>query len=491
MDDKEEISLSDLYLGLTESRKLYIKSKKKNKVIKIVSDNMLNPKLNSKILYLLKRISTEYEDSIVSRIFSLYENKYNYIPRIVLAGIVVSPKMWIFDNTIIISENYTHFKERLFSLQQIFNIDRFVYLCEADNRLQVDLNDENYVQIIYNVFKKDKKIVLCETKKGEGISEIGRDLKGNEYILEISTSFYAPLLINQEENSFAIKGTPNSINREIMLGKEGWIYFKLYGKITRSDEIITQYFELLIKRTEPDKFFFIRYSDSENHLRVRLKFKTDSEAIRQIERIMVWYQEIRENGLAKNIVFDTYYRENNRYGGEALIDDIEEFFYKDTKFVISILQNFDLEEKENLEMLYCFGMVSILMELTDGIEEMFRVMNNYSDNPEIRKYYKKNRKRYKEILDGIMSDKFIQQTSFKDIKDSYYERKMVLNKLKIRFNEELMKEGMTNDKANIILSLIHMYCNRLYGYNPYEERYSILLRDTLYDKNSKLKHKIV
>lgn len=485
-EDKEEILLSDLYVGLAENRKLYIKSKKKNKIIKIVSDNMLNPRLNSKILYLLKRISYEYENSIISRLFSLYNNKYNYIPRIILAGIVISPKTWIFDDTIFISDNLDYFINKLFSLKKTFNIDRFVYLCEADNRLLIDLDDDNYVRILYNTFKKEKKIILCEIRKGENTSEIGRDKKGNEYILEISASFYMPLLSKLKENDFVPKGTLCSANREIMLGKEGWIYFKLYGKSTRSDEIITQYIEQLEEKTKPEKFFFIRYSDTEKHLRVRLKYETSSEAMRQIEKIMFWYQQMRENGVAKNIVFDSYYRENNRYGGEDLIDDIEEFFYRDSKFVISILQNFDIEDKENLEMLYCFGMVSILMELTNGVKEMFEMMDNYSDNPEIRKYYKKNRKKYEEMFDAILEDKYIQQISFENLRESYVKRKKSLDKIKSRLDEILMKGRLMNDKGRIILSLMHMYCNRLYGYNPFEEKYSILLRNTLYDKNSKL-----
>lgn len=485
-EDKDEILLSDLYVGLAENRKLYIKSKKYNKIIKIVSDNMLNPRLNGKILYLLKQISYEYENGIISRLFSLYNNKYSYIPRIVLAGVVILPKTWIFDDKIFASDNMDCFMNKLFNLRQTYHIDRFVYLCEADNRLQIDLDDDNYVRILYNTFKKEKKIILCEIGKGKNISEIGRDEKGNEYILEISTSFYLPLSSKEKKNAFISKGTVCSANREIMLGKEGWIYFKLYGKNTRSDEIITQYIEQLEEETKPEKLFFIRYSDTEKHLRIRLKYKTRSEAIRQIGKLMLWYQTMRENGVVKNIIFDTYYRENNRYGGENLIDDIEEFFYRDSKFVISILQNFDIEDKEKLEILYFFGMVSILKELANGIKEMFEIMNNYSDNPEIRRHYKKSRKKYEEMFAAMLGDNYIQQTSFENIKESYIKRKKSLEKIKSRLEENLIKGRLMNSKEKIILSLMHMYCNRLYGYNPYEEKYSILLRNTLHDKLSKL-----
>ena len=90
------------------------------------------------------------------------------------------------------------------------------------------------------------------------------------------------------------------------------------------------------------------------------------------------------------------------------------------------------------------------------------------------------------MFDVILKHKYIQQISFENLRESYVKRKKSLDKIKSRLDEILMKGRLMNDKGRIILSLMHMYCNRLYGYNPFEEKYSILLRNTLYDKNSKL-----
>lgn len=487
----QEVLLSDLYIGLASNNKLYIKSKSMNEIVKIVSDNMLNPKLNSKLLYLLKKISYEYEDSIISRLFSLYENKYNYIPRIIMSGIVLQPKTWIFDETILPTGSLNEFKEKLLSIRKVYNIENNVYLSEADNRLLIDLDDDNYIQIIYNTFKRKKKIIFHEIGN-EGVStiEIGRDIIGNEYIVELSSSFYLVSPSIELFNAHYVNRNKALIenNREYSLGNEGWIYFKLYGDNSRRKEIITQYIDLLNRKINPEKFFFIRYADPDEHLRIRLKFENKSIAIQQIRYIMEWFTEIKEIGLAKNIVFDTYYRESNRYGGDRLIDDIEDFFYSDSMFVISLLNQFNLDSSDNLEKCYLVGMISVLAELTDGIEEMLKVMDNNSDNPVIRKEYKKARNEYKNLFDSIYNGEIISKDMSDKVQAAYFQRSVTLKKVKTAMLEEARTDRLTNSKDSIILSMIHMFCNRLYGYNPLEEKYSIILRNILYDKNSKIQN---
>lgn len=88
-DTSHQIVLDDLLIGLSGDRKLYIKSKNKNRVCKIVNDNMLNTTATGKILNLLMEISSEYEERFIDRLYFLFENKYVYIPRINFEGITI------------------------------------------------------------------------------------------------------------------------------------------------------------------------------------------------------------------------------------------------------------------------------------------------------------------------------------------------------------------------------------------------------------------
>lgn len=115
-------------------------------------------------------------------------------------------------------------------------------------------------------------------------------------------------------------------------------------------------------------------------------------------------------------------------------------------------------------------------------------MDNNSDNPVIRKEYKKARNEYKNLFDSIYNGEIISKDMSDKVQAAYFQRSVTLKKVKTAMLEEARTDRLTNSKDSIILSMIHMFCNRLYGYNPLEEKYSIILRNILYDKNSKIQN---
>ncbi|NFD85812.1 hypothetical protein FCV28_15350, partial [Clostridium botulinum] len=140
----EEIDLKDIYIGMTNDEKLYLKSKKYNKKIKIICDNMLNPNLNNKIIQLLKYISESTECFPEARVHILGNNKYKYCPRINIEGIIVSPKKWFLDEEDLKSNNYEEFSEKLKKSKNIYGINDIVYQCINDNTFIIDMNKDEY-----------------------------------------------------------------------------------------------------------------------------------------------------------------------------------------------------------------------------------------------------------------------------------------------------------------------------------------------------------
>ncbi|HEV7428943.1 MAG TPA: thiopeptide-type bacteriocin biosynthesis protein, partial [Thermoanaerobaculia bacterium] len=81
------------------------------------------------------------------------------------------------------------------------------------------------------------------------------------------------------------------------------------------------------------RWFFIRYSESGWHL--RLRFQGDPRALR--ERVQPTLesmaQRLIDTGAAWKLQFDTYEREVERYGGAEAIELAEEIFHRDSEAV--------------------------------------------------------------------------------------------------------------------------------------------------------------
>jgi len=133
----------------------------------------------------------------------------------------------------------------------------------------------------------------------------------------------------------------NTIKHNFYPGDE-WLYYKIYCGENTTDKILIETIQPLVsflfKNKFIEKWFFIRYSDPEPHLRIRF-LVTDplhlSIVIRQMNMRLKRYTESKE---IWNLQIDTYQREVKRYGTNT-IEVAESFFYKDSEFILHLLDN--------------------------------------------------------------------------------------------------------------------------------------------------------
>ena len=106
-----------------------------------------------------------------------------------------------------------------------------------------------------------------------------------------------------------------------------------------------------------------------------------------------------------------------------------------------------------------------------------------------REEFKKNRKRYMEMVENIL-DNEIESIDGRmiEIKDIILAREETLKYLKERLSKIVNDKKNTNYRKDIILSLTHMYCNRLTGIRGYEEKYLAIIRHSLHSIIEKKKH---
>ncbi|MGO1042565.1 thiopeptide-type bacteriocin biosynthesis protein [Clostridioides difficile] len=477
----KEITIDDIYIGVSSSGNIYIKSKKYNKKIKIITDNMLNLDLNNNILKLLKYICETYEDFPEGRLSSFMSSSYyKYIPRINFEGIIVSPRKWILDDIDIKAANYEEFKKQLNLNRKRYKIDNVLYQCVFDNRIIVNLDRDEYVKILYTEYRKSKKLEFNEIEKGLLDGSFVKDFKNNRYTNEFVFSLITD---NNKINEKSMNLTNNIIlnkeNKKLLLCEEGWVYFKLYGISDRDNELLSVFLEQLLKDLDNTDHFFLRYKDDIGyHLRIRIKFENEKIANEKLSIINQWIRNMIDEKVINNVIFDTYQKEINRYGGEEIIELCEKVFFKNSITVESILKKYDLTVNSNIEKMYIFGIVSILKNLTADSNEMFLVLDSQKFENTYRDEYRKKRKEYINFIQDLLDEK---KEIYIDIYSEFIEEKIVLNKFKKALDKQVLNNKNTNSKESILLSIIHMYCNRLTGNLKYEEKYLEIVRNSLYN----------
>jgi len=128
-----------------------------------------------------------------------------------------------------------------------------------------------------------------------------------------------------------------------------WLYTKLYTGTKTADAILKnnlyEYVNEMLQNGVIDKWFFIRYTDPDFHIRLRLHLKDTRNFTFVFNRFFEYFQPIVNNGLVWDIQFNTYQREIVRYGTNT-ISLVEDIFFIDSEFIIKL---FNLLNEENPE----------------------------------------------------------------------------------------------------------------------------------------------
>jgi thiopeptide-type bacteriocin biosynthesis protein len=111
------------------------------------------------------------------------------------------------------------------------------------------------------------------------------------------------------------------VQRSFALGSE-WLYYKLYCGQKVADwlllDIIGPLTQALRAQGLLDNWFFIRYADPDNHLRLRLHLPDPARTGEVIALMHDYLAPARANGSVWNVQADTYRRELPRYGARTI-----------------------------------------------------------------------------------------------------------------------------------------------------------------------------
>jgi thiopeptide-type bacteriocin biosynthesis protein len=262
-----------------------------------------------------------------------------------------------------------------------WNLPRFFTLADGDNELLVDAENALTVQVFAGTIRQRNAIQLKEFLFTPQKSHV-RDTHGRPYVHQFIASFVRKDACYTAEKAVAAPA-PAAMQREFWPGTE-WLYYKLYCGVNTADQVLLDVIrplaEDLLAARLIDKWFFVRFSDPHNHLRVRFHL---SHAALLGETLRVVAQRIQPCLDAAYIwksQLDTYSRELERYGHQAM-EMTETLFFHDSVAVVNVLAQIHGQAQEDLRWLYGLKSVDeILNAFSYRLPEKVRLMQQVQES---------------------------------------------------------------------------------------------------------------
>ena len=162
-------------------------------------------------------------------------------------------------------------------------------------------------------------------------------------------------------------------------GCDAQLDLRLYGRGDVQDAILTQHLPLLLARLGGQaRWWFVRYSDPEEHLRLRVTLAAGGVG-GAAEQVGQWTQTLRHAGLITRVSWETYYPQTARFGGRAAMDAAEDFFAADSAAVLAQLTTCTGNNGPDARALTAASMTSIAAGLIGDHCEAMRWLIDHTE----------------------------------------------------------------------------------------------------------------
>lgn len=272
------------------------------------------------------------------------------------------------------------------------------------------------------------------------------------------------------------------MNRLFSTGSQ-WLYYKIYTGYKIADVILLDYLydkiEKLLADHTINKWFFIRYNDSDSHLRIRFEVNHINQVYRVIEELHPVFEDVLQKNLIWKVQNDTYVREIERYGLNTMADS-ETLFYFDSKMMIKYLS---LKHEFNSEVsqivFSCLSIDSLLKAFKLSSHQKHHLLNGmqqgFKKECSATKVLKSELDKHYRILEQDISSVLAFEAN------GYFEPFYEIILSKNNQIKSVVQAITTNLEINLnsfLSSHIHMMVNR--QYSSRQREYETIIYDHLY-----------
>jgi thiopeptide-type bacteriocin biosynthesis protein len=387
-----------------------------------------------------------------------------FLPRVTAGRLVLARARW------------TLFPPEVESLTQVRGVEgydrvrrwaeqrklpRRVMLAEADHLLPIDLDNVVSVDVLLDLLRRrpgPAELTEALPPAGELCAHGPEGAFVHELVVPFTRGGAAPSPAHGSR-------TAGTRTRRTFAPGDEWLYAKLYCGPGMGDYVLRSVVEPLTRAAMASGaarlWFFLRYSDPDHHVRVRLRGEPDrlrGEVLPLVTRLAT---PLLENGALSRVQLDTYQREIERYGGDAGIELSERLFHHDSEAVVAILLNGALQGGPESErplhalagidtLLAAFGLT--VAERLSFVREALRSSSDAHRHAGGEWFRRRRRE-----LDAVFS----RAAAGDWFPDAIARRSRGLAEVAAQLREREAAGALTCPLSDMLLSYTHMHVNRL------------------------------
>lgn len=493
------ISLQDLVIGCTNDY-FYIKSKSLNKEIIPTFSHMLNYMNTPNLYRFLYEISLERDKTMVPFHWGSFE-QMPIKPRLRIGKTILAPASWKLNIQTLAAETKESWKKEFACWSKTYKVPQYVYLTQGDNRLLLDLEEPYHLQELYRTLSVSKEVVLTEVG-----AELTNAWISNSLGQHFHAEFAFPVVQRQvkvisddeiqvqreqrekEEVTIPVQGKFYDLadTERIYFPGSEWLYVKLYVPYHRENELLES-LGCFCQDVEHQRMirqsFFIRYKDTEHHIRLRFKGEPAVLMSQLLPQLHLWLQQRQEEGLVHKVTIDSYDPEIERYGGLEVMELAEQVFATDSKCVYEWLQLLRSRELDlSPTMLGVINVLHILEAFQLSFELQLKYLNSITVYNKHTEEFRQSRKTYLQLGNSMNNWASLRETESGSILlPLLEERGAAIQAYRKGLIEAQQRSTLVTPIEQIIQSIIHMHMNRLIGIKREEEiKILTLARHTLH-----------
>jgi len=250
----------------------------------------------------------------------------DYYPSVVYKDLIISPASWKFDNSI---KSLGQLKDWLGQ-----NGINFMFKCgRSDQTLCFDPGKDIDLEVFIQFSKQtpEQELYISEALIDEASGV--RDEGGKSYAAQYIAHYF-----NEKKIYKTYPITVASPEAPVYFPGSEWLYFEIYTHPSRADEVLSCFIRpFIIKHKKVlRKWFFIRYTESGPHIRLRLQLKDITTGYQLNNDLLKQLQPLCTNGLIADVQLKTYRPEAVRYGARRM-QLVEAFFQKDSAYILRLI----------------------------------------------------------------------------------------------------------------------------------------------------------
>lgn len=257
--------------------------------------------------------------------------------------------------------------------------------------------------------------------------------------------------------------------KSIFYPGDEWIYIKIYCGIHISDKIISSIIaplaEQMLKNKLIIKWFFLRYRDNENHLRIRFLCTDLSYFLPIIRTINTGLAPLQDEKLIWKTEISTYNRETSRYLPNQY-SITEDLFCADSQAISSAIATILLMKDENSRWEFALmGIDKMMDDFNCSILHKHKIMKKLAEGYGIEFHKDKmlrdqlatNARKYRKEVADILQPQH-DTSSHRKFTSILTKR----SKQIVKNADKLLTSDDDEKNYDLISSYLHMFCNRLF-----------------------------